>query len=139
MGVCHYARYINEITASGSASGSASGMHWGTDQVITLSVKLGEGVFGAHPYGDHTKPCPAPLSDIYQIYIWVWALPLQVIYIYIYIYVYISEERIHTPPPPSPPPSPGHPSRHGQGGTKEWGSQDSDALVRSAGSRRPSI
>ena len=39
MGVCHYARYVNVITASGYESG----MHRGTYQVITLSVKLGEG------------------------------------------------------------------------------------------------
>ena len=37
--VCQYARYINVI----AASGYALGMHRGTHQVITLSVKLGGG------------------------------------------------------------------------------------------------
>ena len=56
MGVCHYARYINVITALGSASGYESGMirdesvmDLGTDQIITLSVKLDEEGFGARP------------------------------------------------------------------------------------------
>ena len=46
MGVRQYAPYVNVITASGSASG----LHRGTHQVITLSVKLCEGVSGACPY-----------------------------------------------------------------------------------------
>ena len=52
MGVCQCARYIHVIhviTASGHAPGSASGMDRGTDQVTTLSVKLGEGGFDARP------------------------------------------------------------------------------------------
>ena len=53
MGVCHDARNVNVITASGMCRVRiwyASGMHWGTYQVITLSFGLGEGGFGAHPY-----------------------------------------------------------------------------------------
>ena len=46
MGLCQYYRYTNLITASGYASG----MHRGTDQVITLYVQIGEGGFGARPY-----------------------------------------------------------------------------------------
>ena len=52
-----YYRYVNVIAASGYASDMSrvciryeSGMHRGTHQVITLSVELGEGGFGAHPY-----------------------------------------------------------------------------------------
>ena len=57
MGVCQYAHCLNVIAASGYVLGSASGMnragigymHRGTDQVITLSVELGEGGLGACP------------------------------------------------------------------------------------------
>ena len=62
LGVRQYARYVDAITASGYASGYApgmnqnrvcigyeSGMHRGTHQVITHSVKLGQGVL-AHAY-----------------------------------------------------------------------------------------
>ena len=45
MGVRQYIRYRSVITASGYASG----MNRGTDQVITPSVELGEGDFGANP------------------------------------------------------------------------------------------
>ena len=41
------AHYANVITASEYASG----MHRGTDRVITPSVKLGEGGFGTRPHG----------------------------------------------------------------------------------------
>ena len=53
MGVRQYARYVNVITTSGSASGlhrACIGYASGTDQVITLSVELGEGGFGARPH-----------------------------------------------------------------------------------------
>ena len=61
MDVRQYACYVNVITASGSASryasamrrvyiGCESGVDWGSDQVITLSAKLGEGGFGARPH-----------------------------------------------------------------------------------------
>ena len=46
VAVHHYARYASVITASRYQSG----MHRGTNQAITLSVKLGEGSFGARPY-----------------------------------------------------------------------------------------
>ena len=56
MGVCQHACYVNVISASGYASGTKrvcigykSGVHRGMHQVIAISVKLGEGGFGAHP------------------------------------------------------------------------------------------
>ena len=61
MGVRASVCYIDVITASGYASGFASGMHLvcmgyesgmhgGTHQDITLSVKVGEELFLARPY-----------------------------------------------------------------------------------------
>ena len=56
MGVRQYADYANVITASGYALGMHRGMHLGTNQVIALSVKLGETGFGACTWREPYDP-----------------------------------------------------------------------------------
>ena len=67
-----YARYVSVIIASGMhrglhriCVGYETSMHRGTHQAIPLSVKLGEGLFGARPDDTSYVMCYHTLCNIW--------------------------------------------------------------------------